>query len=191
METKVKRLYDIDIFRLPNGEHNYTFEVNDAFFALFNYGLIEKGNAKINVQLLKTDTMITVNFGILGNVELVCDRSLEPFNYPIELDERLLVKYGEEEEELDDDLLIITQNTQKINVAQFIYEIIGISLPMKKIHPDYLEEEDEDDFDDLSEGRLVYSSLDKDQEDTEDDPEEENKGKTDPRWDILKNLKNN
>ena len=191
METKVKRLYDIDIFRLPNGEHNYDFEVNDAFFALFNYGLIEKGQANINVQLLKTDTMITVNFDIRGKVELVCDRSLENFNYPIELNERLLVKYGEEEEELDDDLLVITQNTQKINVAQFIYEIIGISLPMKKIHPDYLEEEDEDEFDDLSEGRLVYSSLDKDQEDTEEDSKEENGEPIDPRWDILKNLKNN
>ncbi len=190
METKVKRLYDIDIFRLDNGEHQYDLEVNDAFFGLFDYGLIEKGQARVTVDLHKTETMITMDFNIRGAVELICDRSLEPFDYPIDLDERLLIKYGEEEEELDDDLLIITQNTQKINVAQFIYEIIGISLPMKKIHPDYLEEDDGEDFDDLSEGKLVYSSLDNDQEDeTEDSAKEEDA--IDPRWSVLKNLKNN
>ena len=191
METKVKRLYDIDIFRLDNGEHHFEMDVNDAFFALYNYGLVERGKAKVDILLQKTDTMITLDFDIRGTVELICDRSLEHFEYPIELEERLLVKYGEEEEELDDDLLIITKNTQKINLAQFIYEIIGISLPMKKIHPDYLEEDDEEDFDEdnLSEGRIVYSSLPEGIEEEEKQQGEEEE--IDPRWAILKNLKNN
>ena len=191
METKVKRLYDIDIFRLDNGEHHFDMEVNDAFFALFDYGLIEKGKSRVDILLQKTDTMITLDLSVRGAVELICDRSLEPFEYPLELEERLIVKYGEEEEELDDDLLIITKNTQKINLAQFIYEIIGISLPMKKIHPDYLEEDDEDDFDseNLSEGKLVYSSLsDRIEEEEKQEAEDE---EIDPRWAILKNLKNN
>lgn len=190
METKVKRLYDIDLFKLDSGEYQYKLEVNNAFFALFDYGLIEKGDAEVNIQLFKTETMITMDFDIRGKVELICDRSLEPFDYPIELNERLLIKYGEEEEELDDDLLIITQNTQKINVAQFIYEIIGISLPMKKIHPDHLEEDDEDDIDDMTKGKLVYSSLDKDQENEKEEPTEDEEV-IDPRWNILKNLRNN
>lgn len=189
MENKVKRQYDIDIFKLEDGEHFQELEVNDEFFASFNYGLIEKGQAHVALTIQKSATMLTIEFAVKGHVELICDRSLEPFDQPIELKERLIVKYGEEEEELDDDLLIITQNTQKINVAQFIYEIIGISLPMKKIHPDYLDEEDEDEFDDLSEGRLVYSSM----ADEQDNEEEENskEDQTDPRWAILKNLKNN
>ena len=190
METKVKRLYDIDIFRLDNGEHQFDMEINDAFFALYDYGLVEKGRAKADIVLQKTDTMLSLDIEIRGVVELICDRSLEPFEYPVELEERLLVKYGEEEEELDDDLLVITKNTQKINLAQFIYEIIGISLPMKKIHPDYLEEDDEDDFDeDFQEGKLVYSST---QEGTEEEESQENaEEEIDPRWAILKNLKNN
>ena len=190
MENKVKRQYDIDIFKLEDGEHFYELEVNDAFFASFNYGLIEKGQARVALRLNKSATMLTLDFVVKGQVELICDRSLEPFDQPIELEERLIVKYGEEEEDLDDDLLIITQNTQKINVAQFIYEIIGISLPMKKIHPDYLDEDDEDEFDDLSEGKLVYSSM-ADEQDTEEEEGSEEEDQTDPRWAILKNLKNN
>ena len=187
METKVRRLYDIDIFKLESGEHHFEMEINDAFFTLFNYGLLEKGQARVDIQLQKTESMMTLDFVLKGGVELVCDRSLEPFEYPVELKERLIVKFGEEELELDDDILIITQNTQKINLAQFIYEIIGISLPMKKIHPDYLEEEEEDEFDDLSEGKLVYSSEADEQEEKESKEDES----VDPRWNVLKNLKNN
>jgi uncharacterized protein len=192
MENKVKRLYDIDIFKIADGEHHYEMKINDAFFALYDYGLVEKGQGIAQISLHKSASMITLDVAVNGGVELVCDRSLELFEHPIALSERLLVKYGEEEEELDDDLMIITQNTQKINLAQFIYEIIGISLPMKKIHPDYLEEEDEDE-DDLSEVKLVYSSL-ADQEQEEEDQSsgsDESDDTIDPRWSILKNLKNN
>lgn len=185
----MRRQYDIDIFKLADGEHQFELEVNDAFFALFNYGLIEKGKAEVALLLKKSSTMLTLHFAVKGTVELICDRSLEPFEQPIELEERLIVKYGEEEQDLDDDLLIITQNTQKINVAQFIYEIIGISLPMKKIHPDYLEEDDEDEFDDLNQAKLVYSSLGEEQDIEEETNSEEEEA--DPRWAILKKLKNN
>lgn len=189
METKVKRQYDIDIFRIADGEHTFEMEVNDEFFALFEHSFIEKGNAHVEIVLNKSTRMLTLDLHVEGKVELECDRSLETFDYPIDLNERLIVKYGEEEEELDDDVLVITRNTQKINLAQFIYEIIGISLPMKKIHPDYLEEEDEEEFDEVSEGRLVYSSLEEeDDSEVEEKPEEDT---TDPRWAILKNLKNN
>lgn len=188
MENKVKRLYDIDIFKIAEGEHQYEMEINDAFFALFDYGLVDKGLGSARIDLHKSSSMITLDVAVDAKVELICDRSLEPFEYPVDLNERLLVKYGEEEEELDDDLLVITQNTQKINLAQFIYEIIGISLPMKKIHPDYLEEDDQDE-DDLSEGKLVYSSEQGEQEDESTGKDEDEA--IDPRWSVLKNLKNN
>ena len=54
---------------------------------------------------------------------------------------------------------------------------------MKKIHPDYLEEMDEEDYD--SEGKLVYVS----EEGLEDDETPTAKEDIDPRWEILKNLK--
>lgn len=191
MENKVKRLYDIDIFKLAEGQHPFEMKVNDDLFTLYDNGLIEKGLGTAYITLHKSANMITLDVMVKAAIELICDRSLEAFAHPIELNERLLVKYGEEEAELDDDLLVITQSTQKINLAQFIYEIISISLPMKRVHPDYLEEDDNDE-DDLSEGKLVYSSL----ADGEQEQEHQGSGVTeseesiDPRWSVLQNLKN-
>ena len=186
---KVWGLYDIDIYRLPNGEHLYEMPLNDEFFSLFDFGLLEKGTGTAKIRLVKTETMITIYADVDGAVELTCDRSLEQYPHPVSLQEALYVKYGDEEEPLEDDLLIITHNTQKINLAQFIYEIIGASLPMKKIHPDY-RRDDDDDLEDESEGTVVYSSNENelDEEAGESTADEE---PVDPRWQILKNLRDN
>ncbi|AHM59427.1 hypothetical protein D770_05820 [Flammeovirgaceae bacterium 311] len=186
---KVWALYDIDIYRLPNGEHLYEMPLNDEFFSLFDFGLLEKGTGTANIQLVKTETMITVTAGVTGAVELTCDRSLEQYPHPVSLQEVLYIKYGDEEMPLEDDLLMITHNTQKINLAQFLYEIIGASLPMKKIHPDY-RREDDDDEDDISEGTVVYSSSIDNEAEAESGTENED-DTVDPRWQILKNLRDN
>ncbi|EMR02724.1 YceD family protein [Cesiribacter andamanensis] len=185
---KTLELYDIDVFRLSNGEHLYEMPINDEFFSLFEWGLIEKGSGTANILLRKSETMMTVDADVNGEVELVCDRSLETFSHPVSLHEVLYIKYGETEEALEDDLLVITRNTQKINLAQFLYEIIGASLPMKKIHPDHRRDDDDDPEDD-GEGTLVYSS-DADPS-AADEEEESGDAATDPRWDILKNLRDN
>ena len=36
-----------------------------------------------------------------------------------------------------DDLLQITTDTQNINVAQHLFDYIGLAVPMKKLHPRY------------------------------------------------------
>ncbi|EPR66666.1 hypothetical protein [Cyclobacterium qasimii] len=65
---------------------------------------------------------------------------------------------------------------------QLIYEFILLGIPAKKIHPDHLTEEDEDDED---EGWIVYEARESDL------TEEQMKDDQNPFWKALKNLKNN
>lgn len=169
----VRRLdYNIDIFKLSNSSHQYDFEFDDSFFDLFEDALVNKGSGNINLVLLKAETFIELKFEILGKVELVCDRSLEPFWFDLKLANKLLLKFGDDWDEISDEILMMPREEQTINVAQFIYEFIGIGIPMKKLHPKFNNEDDNDEF--------IYSS-----EDT-DEPGEAN---VDPRWKKLKDLK--
>ncbi|MDQ3395110.1 MAG: DUF177 domain-containing protein [Bacteroidota bacterium] len=182
---KELRNFNIDIYRLSNSTHEYTFDIDNSFFEFFETGLIQKGKAVAKVTLKKTETLIEAILEIEGVVELECDRSLDLFDYPLSYNDRVLYKYGEEEMELNDEIMVITKLTQKINVAQHIYDFINLAIPMKKISPLHMTEEDDE-----SEVRLVYTSVDEDEfdeEDIEDGDDEE----ADPRWDVLKNLKNN
>jgi len=187
---KELRNFNIDIYRLSNSTHEYLFDIDNSFFEFFESGLIQKGKGIAKVILRKTEILIEAKFEIEGTVELECDRSLELFDHPFSVSERVLYKYGEEEMELNDEIIIITKLTQKINLAQHIYDFINIAIPMKKISPKYLDEDDEDDD---SQIKLVYTSADEQNLSDEDIDEEEDadEGEPDPRWEVLKNLKNN
>ncbi|MEX2593778.1 MAG: DUF177 domain-containing protein [Anditalea sp.] len=182
---KLLRTYDVEIIRLKEGKHDFSFGVGDEFFSKFeDNNIVSKGNLVANVVLVKEANLIEAFFEIEGTVELVCDRSLEIFDYPLKTVQKVLYKYGPEETEINEEIFVITRDTPKINLAQLLYEFILLAIPAKKIHPDYLEEIDEDDFE--NEGKLVYLSNDVG---PEDDTSSASKEDTDPRWEILKNLK--
>lgn len=173
--------YTIDIYKLANKVYQYQYQIDQNFFKNFENSLVEQGNLQAEVMLDKQENLITVGFHITGTIELECDRSLEKFDYPVIVNEKLLFQYGTEEQELTEEIVIITRNTQSINVAQYIYEFIGLAIPMKKLHPKY--EKDDQPF---IEGEIVYTS--DHGEDTDDHSSHDDQ--IDPRWDILKKLKN-
>jgi uncharacterized protein len=181
----VKKLkdYEIGIAKLSNKQHAYEFEMDDSFFALFEQEIILGGKLLAKVELDKTESLLTLHFDIKGHVRLTCDRSLEEFDQPLDVEETLRIKYGPENAELDEDLWQITPETQTLNIAQHLYDYIGLALPMKKLHPRFLEELDEDDERDI----LVYSSR-KDGDSESGDNEGDDDDDVDPRWDALKNL---
>jgi uncharacterized protein len=178
----ILKQYEITLINLKNKDYHFDFTMDKAFFELFDYSLVENGNLKTNLVLSKSETMIQLFFHIEGTVELICDRSLENFDFPINLQEKMILKYGEHHEQIDDELEIITRQTNIINIAQYMYEFISIAIPMKKLHPKFQEEE----WDDEEDSILIYSSeTDILEEDSNID--EEN---IDPRWQALKKLKN-
>ncbi|MCF0061875.1 DUF177 domain-containing protein [Dyadobacter chenwenxiniae] len=175
--------YNIDIYGLEDKQYAYEMESGDAFFQELDQDLIEFGHFKSHVVLKKSATMIQLNFHTVGSVTLTCDRSLEPFEEPIDSNERIILKFGDHNEELTDEIEIIDRNTTRINVARYLFDFVALSLPFKKIHPDLRGEEEEIDPLDEADGILVYSS-----EIAESDEKEEDE-KIDPRWEALKKLK--
>ncbi|MBC5774966.1 DUF177 domain-containing protein [Pontibacter sp. KCTC 32443] len=174
--------YEINIAKLSNKTHQYEFDMDDSFFDLFSGEIIHGGKLHADVELEKTETLLTLHFDIKGTVRLTCDRSLEEFDQPVDVQETFRMKFGPEDKELDEDLWQIASDTQQINVAQHLYDYIGLSLPMKKLHPRFLAEMDEDSDEDI----LIYSS--KNTGDTDSGSDDDDDDDIDPRWDALKNL---
>lgn len=177
---KARKKYDIHIYKLSNGVHEYQFEIGKEFFEMFDSDLVENGQLNLRVSLNKSDSMIQVDYDIQGSIELECDRSLDKFDFPIAVDRKMIYKYGDEEKELSEDVYVIEKNAQTLNVASIVYEFIGLEIPMKKLHPKFQEDEDEDDE---TEGNMIYMS---ESEENIEQKEED----IDPRWAALKNLKN-
>lgn len=179
---KTLKLYYINILSLSNGDHCYNWDIDNTFFEALEEPIVEKGLLKVHVDLVKSERMIVTNFHIVGEVELVCDRSLEIFNFPIDTKNSIYFKYSDEYKEVSDDVIHIPQHHDRLNLAQLIYELIGLQIPIKKLHPKFSEEEIDDE--DSEETMFVYSNSPS----VEDEEVEEEK--VDPRWAALKKLKN-
>ncbi len=183
-DVKEHNRYNIDIYGLEDKSYEFDYELGSEFFEEMPQDLIQKGDFKVHLVLDKSSTMIQLRFTIQGIAELTCDRSLEVFDEPVDTAGKIILKFGDHEEEITEEISIINRNRTRINVASYIFELIALALPMKKIHPDHR---------DLSQGNdetasetLIYSSESQESEDSETE-----NGKVDPRWEALNKLKKN
>jgi uncharacterized metal-binding protein YceD (DUF177 family) len=181
----VKKLneYDINLVGLKDKKHEYDFVLDNGFFQMFEQNMVNGGQLAVHVEMDKSPLLLNFDISINGVLNLTCDRSLENFDYPVEINQNLLIKFGDEELELDENVFQITHGAQKINIAQHLFDYIGLAIPMKKLHPRFVvDEAEEGDI-------LIYSTAKETGEaETEAGEQEEN---NDPRWDILKNLSKN
>ncbi len=171
--------YVIQFAGLSVGEHLFELSVNDKFFESLDYSEIKQGNIQVKVNLEIQSSMMVFRFDIDGTVKVDCDRCAEGFDLPIKGKNKLIVKVGGNfDRNEDDDIIGVAGNEHKIDLTQFLYEYIILSVPIKRVHSDesYCDEEQ------MKKLKKVLS-------------EETNKqeiGKTgDPRWDGLKDIKLN
>lgn len=132
------RKYDIEFSGLKLGKHCFEMDVEQQFFDLFDFEQ-EFKTPKIDVfiDLNKHSSFLELNLKTKGTVELECDLSEELFSQPVENQLKILVKFGEEFDDSNEEVLIIPMGSHSVNVAQLIYESTLLSIPMKHIHPRY------------------------------------------------------
>ncbi|MBT1685653.1 YceD family protein [Dawidia soli] len=181
-------IYSVNIIGLSNTKHLFEYEIGDAFFREYGTEQVSQGHFHAEVTLDKHETFIAAEFVLKGAANLVCDRSLEPFEFPIESRQSIVFKLGDRDEEMSDEIMMIHRDTATLELGQYLYEFIALAIPMKKLHPKFQQEEATDEDEDEAEGKIVYTSETK-SDDDETDNDNNDGDAIDPRWDILKKLK--
>ena len=164
---------------LKLGKHQFDYQINKAFFDSFDYDDFESTTIKVSVVFEKKYTMLELNIKHNGTVYVPCDLTNEMFDLPIKGKGKLIVQFGEAYNDDNDELLILPHGEHQINISQFIYEMIVLSIPLRRVHPG------------VKDGTLNTESLKKLNElRVEEVQEEKNKEaeNIDPRWDKLKQL---
>ena len=175
---KPLKAYDIQFVGLKLGKHIYDYEINQTFFEYFEFDEFNTINVNLNIHLEKKTTLLELNFFGNGSVNINCDVSNEPYNQPINFNFNLVVKFGQEYNNENDSILIIPHGSYEINIAQYIYELIVLSIPQKRIHPG------------VEDGTLNSEILRKleDLSPNDDLKGESSSNDVDPRWNKLKKL---
>lgn len=170
--------FDISFISLKEGIHQFEYTIDKKFFDFFNYDEFYDSSVKVALSFLKNTTIFELDFVFSGWVEVACDVTTELFHQPIEAKMHLVVKFGDEFNDENEELLIIPFSENKINVAQYIYEAIVLAVPLKRIHPGVMD------------GSLHSEVLEKlkEFEIKEEELEEKSTKENDPRWNKLKNI---
>lgn len=184
--------YTIVFSSLPFGVTDYTFEISQSFFDLFEIETdFENPAITIDLDFEKRSSMLELIFRINGTIEVPCDITGEKFDQKISNEAKLIVKFGDEFDDTDSEIWIIPRDEYELNVAQVIYELIMTALPIKRVHPEVLAGNVDPEIAELLDEYSIYdldeinTSEDEDEENDDDDNNED----IDPRWAKLKDLK--
>lgn len=181
---KVLKSFTINFASLADGEHVFDYQIDDKFLNHFEAALVKEGQINVHLTLLKYLNSLELNFELAGTVLTPCDVCAEEFHLPIEGREQIIVKLVHEIPQQDDEynVVYLKEGSSSINVAEMIYELIMLSLPIRKVHP--LDENGNSTCDPAVLAYLQEHSVDpNDNKDNQDD--EPSSG----IWDALKNLK--
>ena len=169
----------IPFIGLKLGKHQFEYQINKAFFESFDYDEFESADIKVSVVFDKKNTMLELNFKHKGTIHVPCDLTNEMFDFPIKGKLKVIVQFGEEYNDDNDELLILPHGEHEINISQIIYEMIALSIPFRKVHPG------------VKDGTLDSEALRKLNELRVEEIKEDNNNtedNIDPRWDKLKQL---
>ncbi len=167
-------MYSISFRGLKEGKHQFEYKIDNTFFEVYQYEDILGADIQVHLEFIKKSTLLELNFTIEGIVKVVCDISNEIYKQSIEGNLDLKVKFGNEYNDENENILIVPHEAYEIEISQFIYEIIVLALPTKRIHPGVLN------------GTLKSDILDKLEELQGNDEKQNNT--IDPRWEKLKGL---
>ncbi|ESU21833.1 hypothetical protein FCR2A7T_02910 [Flavobacterium cauense R2A-7] len=171
----IQKDFLIPFVGLKLGKHQFDYQIDKKFFEGFEFDEYNDVNIKVELVLDKKSTMLELAFKHKGTVNVPCDLTGEEFDLPIKGKLNLIVKFGDAFNNENDELLILPHGEFQVDVAQYIYEMIVLSVPSKRVHPG------------VKDGTLKTEAIEKLNElaPKEQHKEEEN---NDPRWDKLKQL---
>ncbi len=171
--------YNIPFTGLKLGKHLFEFDIDEVFFREFEYSLVKNGKLTVRLELDKQETMLLLDFTIEGTIFSSCDVCLADYPNQVIIRERQIAKFGDVSDEDDqEEIILLSRNDHAINVSTLIYEYINLAVP-------YISRCDD-------EGNTQWCDkemIDKLKQLSVNEKQEESNG--DPRWEALKNIKNN
>ena len=180
---KYLKQYRIPFSGLVSGKHKFEFDINDKFFDCFEHSLVKKGKLKADVELQKQENMLIVIFEIIGTIRLTCDICLTEFDSPLHFKERILVKFTEDDWESEtEEVITLSKTDYEFDIATLLYEYINVRVP-------YYSKCSEQGINIVCDPEMLAKITSEAPSELESENNEEKK--IDPRWEILKKIKNN
>ncbi|MEO6583271.1 MAG: DUF177 domain-containing protein [Ferruginibacter sp.] len=133
-----KRAFEIAFVGLRPGMHEFVYELNDQFFIEKGAEDFTNGVASVKLSLDKNNGFMILKFEVGGSADVTCDRCGNPLKMNLWDDFTVLVKLVDNAEEMntqeeDPDVFYISRTESHLDVGNWLYEFVMLSVPMQKM----------------------------------------------------------
>lgn len=173
--TDSKLIFNVQ--ELPEGIHSVVCTLGPEDLGETGMDGVRFKSATVDIQFEKRSHFVKTDFTVSAELVLLCDRSLREYVHRVEGSYQVLFKPGLEERTIDVSSAMkpIDEGSLTLDLQQEVRDTILLDLPVRKIHPDYLDEDGRPtEFDVQSFGPKVEPGED-----------------ADPRWEKLRKLQRN
>ena len=137
---KHNREYEIAWQGLKPGPHTYIYDINDRFMKEREVDeSFSNWNAKITLLFDKHENFFMLHFDVDGQVTVPCDRCGDDFALRLWDEFDLVIKLTGDDDtkiEAEDDVAFIPRSETVIDISNWLYEFLMLSVPLQHIHPD-------------------------------------------------------
>lgn len=124
--------FDIDFIKFKNESHTFSFQLNNTFFGLKENSLYQTCDIKVEVNCIRNESNITLDYILVGTVDSNCERCLRDIKIYIDAERQDVLRLTSNEELLEEENYI-SVNHQIYNIYDSLYEEICLNMPTRKI----------------------------------------------------------
>ena len=125
----------IDLKGQATETKDYRWTLDDEFFRQVEATEVQRGEVEVQLTVRRTSGAYQLAFQLKGFLVLPCDRCLEDMEQPIETEETLKVKLGDDYDD-DGELVTIPYADGKIDLSWHLYEFVVLQIPLRHVHAD-------------------------------------------------------
>jgi uncharacterized metal-binding protein YceD (DUF177 family) len=140
---KHTREYEIAWQGLKLGLHTFQYDLDDKFIeALKGDNEVDFKDLDVQVSLKfdKKESFFMCHFDVDGSITAVCDRCGDDFKLRLWDEFDLIIKLTGAEDaaaiEDDADVVFIPRSETVLDISNWLYEFVILSIPLQRVHPD-------------------------------------------------------
>lgn len=134
--SKQDKTYQIQLNSLENGKHSLDFQAGKALFDRFDNDELYNPDLYVTLILDKQTDQLLLDLNVKGQSEIQCDRCLDYYVHYFDLHQEIVVRMADETNfNLNADYVNLHSESDYIDIAYFIFEMVILSLPIKRVHP--------------------------------------------------------
>jgi uncharacterized metal-binding protein YceD (DUF177 family) len=133
---KIENQYIIHFKGLKEGVHSFLFTIDKPFFDAFEQLEVPDGHVEVQVELNRKASFLELTIGLKGDLQVLCDRCLGYFTFPVSYTGELVVRFSETRQESGDEVIYLHPYEYQLDLKHYLYECISLSNPLRKVHPE-------------------------------------------------------